>query len=711
MVSSSSGTSRARQLARLLFTAGLLLCAQPAWSACTDWNPLGSPPATIGPITANELIGLTGIGRADAEPIGGPSPLAISPDQHWAAFVLQHADITENRYCQALVVIDLKGQMSARVLDRGGDFITSTVTMRGLSIANGFPQQIVPGWSSDGKTIAYLRRDNGSIQLWSVPAQGGRARQITHESTDVVSWAWMPDGRIAFAIEPDRLQLEAAISDEGRTGWIYDERVTPNTGFRPQLPALLARSEKILDPRTGDVAAVEGALAKSLHNALVEAGGAQKRAAGRMRAWTELTAPSPLSPRRLRVVDAAGVVQQCRWSACVGHFDGLWSFGGRTVVFLKREGWNDRYTALYRWQPGKDEPRRLVHTDDLLERCAPAEGRLLCIHETATHPSNIVAIDVRSGKLDPLFDPNPGITERIAAHVQRLTWRNALGREVYGDLVLPSNYRPGTRLPTIVTLYTSRGFLRGGTGNEYPIFLFAQRGYAVLSIQNPSLFAAQFLKLKSYDEIYAADVRNWSEARNLQSAIAAGVNLLIARGIADPHRLGITGLSAGAAAVRFALINSRLFAAASLSSCCIDETSSVLVGPAWEAYSRSVGYPPAFRVDKQFWKPGSLVLNAAALSTPLLMQLDDREALYGLPSYVALRQYHQPVELRIFPDEYHIKWQPAHRAAIYSTNLDWFDFWLKGSVDPDPAKTGEYRRWKGLREERAKRHPKSPSPP
>src|SRR5690606_14420863 len=97
-----------------------------------------------------------------------------------------------------------------------------------------------------------------------------------------------------------------------------------------------------------------------------------------------------------------------------------------------------------------------------------------------------------------------------------------------------------------------------------------------------------------------------------------------------------------------------------------------------------------------------------SISTRLLMQLADREALYGIPSFTALRQYHQPVELRVFPDEYHIKWQPRHREAIYGTNLDWFDYCLKGEVDPSPDKTEQYARWNRLRAGRSVRPP-SPS--
>jgi hypothetical protein len=55
-------------------------------------------------------------------------------------------------------------------------------------------------------------------------------------------------------------------------------------------------------------------------------------------------------------------------------------------------------------------------------------------------------------------------------------------------------------------------------------------------------------------------------------------------------------------------------------------------------------------------------------------------------------------EAHIFPDEHHIKWQPAHRLAIYNRNLDWFRFWLQDIEDPDPAKAVQYERLRKLRD-------------
>jgi hypothetical protein len=47
----------------------------------------------------------------------------------------------------------------------------------------------------------------------------------------------------------------------------------------------------------------------------------------------------------------------------------------------------------------------------------------------------------------------------------------------------------------------------------------------------------------------------------------------------------------------------------------------------------------------------------------------------------------------------HLKWQPAHRLAIYNRNLDWFRFWLQDIEDPDPAKAAQYAHWRVLRQQ------------
>ncbi|PKP92525.1 MAG: hypothetical protein CVT77_08690 [Alphaproteobacteria bacterium HGW-Alphaproteobacteria-16] len=169
----------------------------------------------------------------------------------------------------------------------------------------------------------------------------------------------------------------------------------------------------------------------------------------------------------------------------------------------------------------------------------------------------------------------------------------------------------------------------------------------------------------------------------------------------------MTGLSDGASTVAFALINSDRFAAAAMSSCCIEPwTVMTVVGPAYADRMRTLGYPPATAPDRSFWAPASIAQNAATIDTPLLMQLADDEYLMSLEAFTALREHDKPVDMYVFPDEHHIKWQPAHRLAIYERNLDWFGFWLAGRIDPDPDKREQFAHWKALRARRDRAHVK-----
>ncbi|QCI78816.1 hypothetical protein E6W36_01900 [Hankyongella ginsenosidimutans] len=129
-------------------------------------------------------------------------------------------------------------------------------------------------------------------------------------------------------------------------------------------------------------------------------------------------------------------------------------------------------------------PKPILHTLDVIQNCLMEAARLICTQENATMPRRIAAVDLATGRITPIYDPNPEFARLRLGTVERLTWRNNVGIPAWGDLVLPPAYRAGTgKLPMIVVQYRSVGFLRGGIGDEYPIFAFTARGYAVLSIE------------------------------------------------------------------------------------------------------------------------------------------------------------------------------------------------------------------------------------
>ncbi len=92
------------------------------------------------------------------------------------------------------------------------------------------------------------------------------------------------------------------------------------------------------------------------------------------------------------------------------------------------------------------------------------------------------------------------------------------------------------------------------------------------------------------------------------------------------------------------------------------------------------------------------------------MQLPEHEYLGALESYTALKLSGKPVDMYVFPDDYHVLFQPAHRLAAYRRVVDWFDFWFNDRIDPAPEKASQYQAWQGLRASAATKLSASPGP-
>lgn len=696
---------------RPLLAAGLILAtlhAGRAFAACEDLaseslasddqGGLANASFSIEPRT---LVRLRQIGQQLPQG-GGPPALSGSPDGRHVAFVITRAEPDTNDFCMALAVLDLASPGRVRVVDRGGEIQLVEIANRGSIWGIGLQALVKPVWSPDGRSIAYLRRDAGRTQLWVADAAGGGARQVSYAQEDVEQFAWVKAGAsLIYATRAGRRNEAEDRVREARLGYRYDERFVPAMSKSPLPGAAI--------PLTGFVVAIGGGEA-------APAGPAQlallasdpildppapvpiKDDQGRS-AWIRNQPQAAEGERQLVVTGSEGREIACGL-ACKGRIlDVWWQPRGGGLVFRRREGWNNGDTAFYRWQPGRGTPMRILVTKDLIDDCERVEKQLVCLRETPTRPAHIVALDTGSGRISERYDPNPELRAFEFGTVKRLAWRNDLGLKVRGDLVLPPLYKSG-RLPLVVTTYTSDGFLKGGFGDEIPIQALAARGFAVLSYHRPRSARAADGSGPRDEEVIRAETLAWKERRSIHSAVLAGVRLVVDMGIADPAHVGIAGLSDGSTTSEFALINSRAFAAASVSTCCVEPwTIDAAMGLTFAAAMHADGWPGSWEDDRAFWASGSVVQNAGRIDTPLLIQQADREYLYAVQSFTALRAHHKPVELYVFSDEYHHKWQPAHRLSIYQRNLDWFAFWLQDRIDPDPAKADQYARWSALARE------------
>jgi len=687
----------------LLGCAGATIVAPAAVrAACREDLPSQTRTADRA-IVADDLVRLRDIGPSTMVMFLFGSPFGVSPDGTRIAFQVRQADPVANHFCLAMVVLDLRDPRRRKIVDRGGGMIRWKAPLGALAdYPSGEAKLITPIWSPDGKRIAFLKQTGRHAQIW-IAGEQGRSRAVTHAENDVDAFTWSRDGQsIVFRSRPGLAAARDAIEREGKDGYLYDDRWGPRASNRPWPSEPISyeiQSVSLGGTVRRPTPAEEALLGPPRDDATADGASWASRTKGALAWIAPADRVKTFSEGQLKARLADGPVLTCEAAACRGNFQGVWlSPDGHTIWFLHREGRAESETALYNWKPGAEAPTRIFATQDRLGGCAPVGDALICALEQSRRPRRVVKIHPPSGKITEVFDPNPEFAQLRLGQVERLEWRNDQGIDIFGDLVLPRGRKPGEKLPLVIVQYDTRGFLRGGTGDEFPIFAFAERGYAVLSLQRPG-YVSDIGKPKDEEERIKRNYEGWADRRSVMSAYARGIALLDRLGLIDPDRVGITGLSDGSASAQFALVNSKLFAAASLSACCEDpKTLFPLLGNNGTRYMRKYRYPAYTDSSGAFWAAYSIASNASTFQTPLLLQASDDEYMLALETYASLRDFDAPVEMVVFPGEHHTKWQPAHRQALYRRNLAWFDFWLKGETVL--ARPDEISRWSAMRQAR-----------
>jgi dipeptidyl aminopeptidase/acylaminoacyl peptidase len=702
--------------------ATLLLCGSVATEAvankpCRDELQASvAPTAAARDISTDDLVRLRDIGRPD-EQQGRDRIFSLSPDGTRLAFQLRRADPASNGYCLGIFILSLGAADAPVLVDEGGDLIRSVVNDTDHAARpTGAAALIVPVWAPNSQSVAFLKRTGGTNQVWVAGLDGRPAVAVTHAEVDVEALSWTQDGQsIVYGLRPGLATEAAAIEREAASGFLYDKRFVPILSSRPFVPPIRTRSYFTV-ARSGGVPRA----ATSEEIALVDPLRDPHRPSGATifardgngdRAWIAAAPKDSLVPSgstdvgypylttELRVETATGWRVHCLQPVCDGVLTLRFDPRTKRLLFLKREGPRGTTMALYAWSVQAKAPRRLWGTEDHLVGCVFAPSGVICGRETPSEPRRLVLIDLNSGRAQTLYDPNPEFGRIRLGRVTPLRWRNPEGYEAFGKLVTPPGYDGRQLLPLVLVQYQNRGFLRGGTGDEYPVHVLAARGMAVLALDRPLPYHFQYADDRNISpaESIRRNYLGWADRKSVQSSLEEGIRQAARAANIDLGRMGITGLSEGSTAVQWAILNSKLFSAAAMSSCCSDEYATSLTGPSILDASVAKGRPPAWMGGAAAQAPISIPQHATALNTALLLQSADAEYLSALASFEALRLQKKPVELVVYPDEHHIKWQPAHRAAVYERNVDWFSFWLKGEEDPGPGKAEQYVRWRAMR--------------
>ncbi|MFZ2028850.1 MAG: Atxe2 family lasso peptide isopeptidase [Vitreimonas sp.] len=648
----------------LLAVLALALLGAPAVARTTAHRP-----------TLQDLLALYQLG-------GLRTGAFVSPDGRSVAVFRSQARLASNDYRTDLVLVDLPSGHARIAADAGG-------WVQAGGRPSGAAMDRVAVWSSDGRSIIFNAERNGHVELWRLNVATGASDALVRGPGDVVDYSFADDGHaIIYRTGPSWERLEAARAERATIGFRVDDAFSADFALAPLDNRLAPEAAWRLDIASRQSRPATEAEAHTFDQALP--GLVTTKAPNDHADDPEMTVLARPNDRQ----------SACRDVHCFGEIKQAWSTADGDIVFLRMEDPAVSYSALYRWRPSSGAVQLLRRAEDKLFDCQISTVGLVCVQEAIVQPRRLVIIDPRNGEMRPVYDPNPSWSQFAFGRYERIDIRDEFGNQAFAHLFYPDGYVAGRRYPMVIVQYQSRGFLRGGVGGEYPIQEFARRGFFVLSEDRP--YPRALGRHLSLDELEKRTELDQTERTMKMSALDIFIDNVTRRGLVDAHRVGITGLSDGAETLYWAITRSHRFAAAVVSTPPIDPMTWFAGSERFRSRRREVDGLAGPWADvhsewDSWWRETPPINRAAAISTPLMMQLADAEALPAFGLYSRLREDSKPIEFYLYPDEYHLKWQPRHLLAVQQRALAWMDFWLRDAEDADPQEPDRLARWRQMR--------------
>lgn len=640
--------------------------------------------------------------------VGNPQ---TSPDGKWIAYTVTSIDRESDKRRTAIWMVNWEGKQDVRLTY--GDESANT-----------------PRWSPDGRYLAFLsaRAGDGKTQVWLLDRRGGDAHPLTDVKEELTGYAWSPDGkRLVLEMSPN--EQEAAGGAGGKPAGGANKAAKPividryhykadvegylTGASRGQLYLFDVESKKLealtTDKNFDDSGAVwspDGTLIAYVSNHekdadatatneiyVVEAkAGATPRELlsayapnGQHLAWSpdgKLIAYlvgfeakyNAYNQDRLAVVPAAGGEPRVlteKLDRGVGSPE--FSVNGKSITFLIAD---DQHEYAGRIPVAGGTVEKLSGPEYCVnQRSSVAEHTAITASNDAVAPE-IFALE--AGKVRKLTSHNDALLGELElGAVQDISFKSKDGTEVHGMMITPPGYEAGRKYPMLL-------WIHGGPNgqddhslafNTYPLQverqMFAARGYVVLAIN----YRGSNGRGAEYTRSIFADWGNKEVADLL-----AGVDYVVAKGVADPERLGVGGWSYGGMLTDYVIASDGRFKAAISGAGIGNELSMYGSDQYILQYNNEIG-PPWKNLD--LWiKISYPFFQADRIHTPTLFM--GGQADFNVPigggeqMYQALRTLGVPTELVVYPGQFHLFTRPSYIHDRMERYLAWWDKYLMG---------------------------------
>jgi dipeptidyl aminopeptidase/acylaminoacyl peptidase len=621
----------------------------------------------------------------------------ISPDGTRVAYAVSTPSVPKNVHETAIFVVPSGGGAATRLAAETAVYTPALPAPR-------------LRWSPDGASLSFLGLAAGNRpQVFSVAATGGEARALTAAPRGVVTYEWSPDGsRLAFITRDAPVPspvARAGTPDPVTRLWVQPlagtaQSLTPDgqyvdgLSWSPEGRALVYSASSI----TGFMAPYHTRLflidaAGSAPRPLVDREGMntspQFSPDGKSVAFVTTNGKiGLLAPRGLAVVSATGGATAIQSYALGGAWIGemQWARDNQSIFVLMNEGTFATGAQMFempvvRVPLSGGTPARVVGGETVnYSMSVSRDGRRLAYRAIENRTMGDVYVhDLESGARTRVTRVNPQLDDHALGPLKAVSWKSFDGMEIWGLLLTPPTWDGKRPLATIV--YCHGGPIGGvtyglfpqfahtvGQVDPYPTEAFASAGYAVLF---PMPRGGS-----GYGEAgHRAIVDAWGEAD--YKDIMAGVDHLVARGIADPNRLGVMGASYGGFMTNWIVTQTNRFKAAATAASISDLNDMYYLSDSAEVMAEYFKKPWENRASYAAHSPLTFV---ERVTTPLLIQHGERDVRVpianALKFHRALKALGKTVEYDFYPGGGHVYYEPAQQRESMRRAVEWFGRWI-----------------------------------
>ena len=344
-------------------------------------------------------------------------------------------------------------------------------------------------------------------------------------------------------------------------------------------------------------------------------------------------------------------------------------------VYFRDPAWKADYEWVKSTFPGMEIGFTSATTD---------EARFLVDVHSDVEPGQVLLFERGTRKLTPQYKVRETLPRDALAKMVPVSYPSSDGLEIPAYLTLPKGV-PAKNLPAVV-LPHGGPWGRDEWGYNGLAQFWANRGYAVLQMnfRGSTGYGKKFL-----------DAGNLQWGDKMQDDVTWGAKYLIAKGIADPKRVGITGGSYGGyATLAGVTFTPDLFAAA------VDVVgpSNLItllnaIPPYWEAeramFRKRLG-DSSTPEGKALMMRQSPINSADKIKTALLVAQGANDPRVNRAEaeqiVIALRDRGFPVEYILAPDEGHGFRRPVNTMALYMASEKFFADHLGGRCQDGGSK-------------------------